>query len=575
VELGPRTREQTLSLPSERKGKFVVFRNTCDFLAVLAFCLPAGALAATPVIGSGNTAVIEPPLAHPAETPCVVTLFPSTVFGGNSVALNYAPPPACPGPWAKVIFSAQIGLDKGIQYDRTGTVFLGGVNVWFGTTSEPSPGIAPRWRVERDVTDDTAMLLGAQTGAATITNYTNSTDTSVITANAQLLFYPATAKDPVPTVPDMVIGLNPSGSTVALGNSAAQLSLPLNLPKNVAAARLDLFTQSQSNDEFWYTCVPDSLTSALESCGGGAFREGEVAVDGMPAGVAPVYPWIYTGGIDPFLWAPMPGVQTLDFKPFPVVLTPFAGLLSNGAAHTVSVSVFGADSYFSVAGNLYVYLDHGSATVTGGLLQDTLVATPKPVTTTSTGASGSNTRTAVKISNARDFTISGYAVTSAGRVTTTVHETSRFSNDQVFLLGNTLYNQQIKQDTETLLDIKQVVGAASSETVTQYSYPLTVSYVDVVAASGANRVTTGIGQTYHTNSIVYANGLPTGDYDFVNAITPVDTLLISAAGALTGNKNQSSTEVYTTQGTGVGCYSHTFAAAANVLTADTTTTTCK
>ncbi len=549
--------------------------NLRHILTATALSLPAGAWAAMPVIGSGNTAVIEPPLTHPAETPCVVTLFANTVGGGNSVAFNYAPPPACPGPWAKVIFSAKIGLDKGIQYDRTGTVFLGGVNLWFGTTAEPTPSIAPHWQFERDVTDDTAILLSPQTGSVSIVNYTNSTDTSVITANAQLLFYPATAKDPVPAVPDMVIGLNPSGGTVALGDTAAQLSLPLNLPRNVAAARLDLFTQSQSNDEFWYTCVPNSLSSALDDCGGGAFREGEISIDGKPAGVAPVYPWIYTGGIDPYLWSPMPGVQTLDFKPFPVVLTPFAGVLSDGAAHTLAVSVYGADSYFSVAGNLYVYLDHGSTSVTGGLLSDTLAEAPTPVTTTASGTSGANARTAIKTSSARDFTISGYAETSAGRVVTTVHETTQFTNDQVFLLGNTLYNQQIKQDTETLVDVKQAVGKTSSETVTQYSYPLTVSYVDVVAASGANRVTTGIDQVYQANSTVYADGLPTGEYAFVNAITPTDTLLISAAGALTGNRNQSSTEVYTTQGTGLGCYARTLTAAANVLTGDSTTTRCK
>ena len=541
----------------------------------MAVGLPAGAWAATPVIGSGNTAVIEPALAHPAETPCVVTLFANAVFGGNSINFDYAPPPACPGPWAKVIFSAKIGLNKGIQYDRTGTVFIGGVNIWFGTTSEPTPSIAPHWQVEKDLTDDTALLLGAQTGSVLIANYTNSADTSVITANAQLLFYPATATSPVPTVPDIVMGLNPAGGTVGLSDSAAQLSLPLNLPTNVASARLDLYDQSQQGDEFWYTCVPDSLSGALDSCGGGAFREGEVAIDGKPAGVAPVYPWIYTGGLDPYLWAPMPGVQTLDFKPFPVVLTPFAGLLSDGAAHTLSVSVFGANNYFSVAGNLYVYLDHGASVVTGALLQDTLHATPNPATTVRNGTSGANARTVIDTSSARDFTISGYAVTSAGKVTTTVHETTQFTNDQVFLLSDSLYNQQIKQDTETVLDVKEKTGTTTHETVTQYSYPLTVSYVDIVKANGNNVVTTGIDQADHTNSVVYANGLAVGQYDFVNAITPVDTLVLTPSYNIIKNENQSSSEVYSTQGTGLGCYSRTLTAVANLLTGDTTSTSCK
>ena len=115
----------------------------------------------------------------------------------------------------------------------------------------------------------------------------------------------------------------------------------------IEAAYLDVYSQGQSSDEFWYTCVPTGVASILESCTGTAFRETEVAIDGQLAGVAPVFPWIFTGGIDPFLWFPIPGVQTLNFTPYRVNLTPFAGLLSDGKQHTVSVGVTNADSYFS------------------------------------------------------------------------------------------------------------------------------------------------------------------------------------------------------------------------------------
>ena len=267
----------------------------------------------------------------------------------------------------------------------------------------------------------------------------------------------------------------------------------------------------------------------------------------------------------------MPGVQTLDFKPFPVELTPFAGLLSDGAAHTLSVSVFGANSYFSVAGNLFVYLDHGATTVTGALLRDTLKATPKVTTPSKIGS----TTSTVNTSSSRDFTISGYVDTSAGRVTTTVHETTQFYNDQTFKITDSLYNQQIKQDTETLVDIKKVTGKTSSEIVTQYSYPLTLSYVDTVVANGNNHITTGVNQGIHTNSIVYANGLPVGEYDLANAIAPVDTLILTPSYNIISNKNQSSAESYATQGTGLGCYSRVLTAVANVLTADTVSTSCK
>ena len=41
--------------------------------------------------------------------------------------------------------------------------------------------------------------------------------------------------------------------------------------------------------------------------------------------MAPVYPWIYTGGHGPYLWEPITGIETLNFKPYRVDLTPFAG----------------------------------------------------------------------------------------------------------------------------------------------------------------------------------------------------------------------------------------------------------
>ena len=124
-----------------------------------------------------------------------------------------------------------------------------------------------------------------------------------------------------------------------------QLASTLQLPTNVERAYLDVITQSQIGDEFWHTRVPNDVTAELQSCGSTAFREGEVSIDGQPAGVAPVYPWIYTGGVDPLFWEPIPGVQTLNFVPYRVDLTPFAGVLSNGQAHTVALNVFNANNY--------------------------------------------------------------------------------------------------------------------------------------------------------------------------------------------------------------------------------------
>src|SRR5207248_6643691 len=109
-----------------------------------------------------------------------------------------------------------------------------------------------------------------------------------------------------PVTADVVLPLSsgPDGGTVGLNTTASQLSETFSLPLNIERAELDVFAQSQANDEFWYTCVPNDVAGELQSCGGTAFREAEVSIGGEPAGVAPVYPWIYTGGIDPLLWRP-------------------------------------------------------------------------------------------------------------------------------------------------------------------------------------------------------------------------------------------------------------------------------
>ena len=135
----------------------------------------------------------------------------------------------------------------------------------------------------------------------------------------------------------------PTGGTVTLNSGTDQLTGTFSLPANVERAYLDVFAQSQSNDEFWYTCAPNDVAGELEDCGNTGFREGEVSIDGKPAGIAPVYPWIYTGGIDPYLWRPVPDIQTLNFAPYRVDLTPFASTLSDGNQHTVAISVYNAD----------------------------------------------------------------------------------------------------------------------------------------------------------------------------------------------------------------------------------------
>ena len=360
-----------------------IARNILQVLLFAAVLVPFASASGPYVIGSANTVSADPNVTRPSTTPCVVQLFTGAQFTDFNVEnFTYTPPSACPGPWAKVVLESDINLNAGIQYDRTANYWLGPVNIYFGTTAEPSPSEGPSWHIENDLTDYSSIFYTTQSGQADIGNTLCCGLTSTIFASASLEFYPVAEGQSAPVSANVVLPLSagPSGGTVALDSTTSTLSGTFTMPTNVQTAYLDVYAQSQSSDEFWYTCVPNDVATELESCPNTAFRETEITIDGQPAGVAPVFPWIFTGGIDPFLWFPIPGVQTLNFTPYRVNLTPFAGLLSNGQPHTVSLSVYNADNYFSATASLLLYEDSGSTQTSGAITQNTLTG-PSPVVT--------------------------------------------------------------------------------------------------------------------------------------------------------------------------------------------------
>ena len=521
-------------------------------------------------IGSENTATADPLVPRPPTTPCIVQLFSDAQFTDFNVEnFNFAPPAACPGPWAKVVLESDINLNAGIQYDRTANYWLGPVNIYFGTTSEPSPSEGPSWHIESDLTDYSSIFYTAQTGQADIGNTLCCGLTSTIFASAALEFYPVPQGQTAPVSADQVLALSagPSGGTVALDSGTSTLAGTFSFPLNVQSAYLDVYAQGQSTDEFWYTCVPNDVSTELESCTNTGFRETEITIDGQPAGVAPVFPWIFTGGIDPFLWFPIPGVQTLNFTPYRVNLTPFAGLLSNGQQHTVSLSVYNADNYFSATASLLLYLDSGSAQVTGAVTNNTLTA-PNPVVTENLNVQPTFIQGTVVVSSNRSYAISGYANTSKGKISTTVAQTAKFSNNQYFDITGTKYVQNIAQTTN--LTSSTTVSQSGSPNVVShqtYNFPLVVNITELTLADGDIAQTTKAKQTYQLTTSTSQAGVTTYSSSLVNTGQHADTLLFDSSFNFLGNTDQSSSQDYTSSdSTGAG-YTCDIAAAANRLTA--------
>ncbi len=513
-------------------------------LLTLAFSARAQVVIApsSPKVGSANPVSAEPTVPRPSTKPCVVKLFTNQEFADYSAkTFSYAPPDECPGPWAKVVFTADFTVTAGVQYDRTASLYLGHANIFYGTTAEPGTTLSPSWHVERDLTDLSALLASPQSGEADIYNIVNSTYTGIIYANAELEFYLQSAKFPAPVTPDVIVPLpDAAGGAVALNNTASKLAQTVTLPTNVERAYLDVIAQSQSNDEFWYTCVPNDVTGPLESCGGTGFRETEISIDGRAAGVAPVYPWIYTGGIDPFLWTPITGVQTLNFKPYRVDLTPFASFFSDGSPHTVALSVFNADSYFLVTANLLIYTDHGKDVVTGRVLSDNLPGAPVPTVTEKLNldASGNGTAT-VSVGSRRKFTISGYVNTSHGKVTTTVTQDINFLNDQKFTLSATTYVQDITQSTT--VDSLTTTKTSDGTRLTQghISYPFSMKIDVAVNPDGSESQTTTSNQEDIAESSVF-DGRKTLFGFSDETVQSTDALNFDSSGNFTGNSGAKS-----------------------------------
>ena len=518
-----------------------------------------------PAIGTRTVADAELLVKRPRTTPCTVSLFSNQEFAGfTPVALSYAPPRGCPGPWAKVVLQADYQVTAGRQFDRTAVIDIGGVNVYFGTTMEPGSATARAWHVERDVTDDAALLESAQTGEAILGNVVDTTYTGRIFGTASLVFYPPDRDDPPAMTPQTVVALAPS--LTALSPTNPTLAKTLTLPRNVERLALDVIAQSQASDEFWYTCVPDADASVLQSCGGGAFREVEVAIDGTPAGVAPIFPWIYTGGIDPSLWTPVPGVQTLNFTPSRIDLTPFAGQLDDGRPHTVSVQVFGAQDNFSVTAALLAWRDTGAAVLGGAITQNTLAAPTVKVDDHGLVIDGSNAQGRVKVASRRDYRIAGTLYTSHGPVTTIVDQQMTFANTQDFVITDSIYRQKIDQRTDVHTSVTTFDEHGASLRTTQSSYPLAVDFVQTLAGNDVVLDTT-ISQR---RKVATRHDLPHGESLTTSSdeiVTPhVTTTYDQTSGAAT-TTNSTSRQHVRVEDSRLGCYDRTIVVTSNAVSA--------
>ena len=522
-----------------------------------------------PVVGSPNTVTANAPVPRPTTQPCTVTLFQNFDFADfNPKPFNFTPPAGCPGPWAAVVFEADWSVDPGVQYDRTANIWIGGTNIFFGTTAEPSGTFTRTWHTESNLTEMSPLFTVAQQGQVTLGNLVNNQYTSHYHGSAYLQFYPLAQGQNPPATASLVLPLSagPTGGTVTLNTPSDQLAATFTLPLNVERAYLDVFAQGQQGDEFWWTCAPNDVAGEVENCGNSAFREAEVSIDGTAAGVAPIYPWIFTGGIDPFLWRPIPGVHTLNFEPYRVDLTPFAGVLSNGQPHTVALYVYNANVYFEATANLLVYQDAGSHQVTGSVTTNT-IGQPDPSITENINSIPAIVWGTLSLQSNRGFTVEGTANTSHGLVDTKVVQSIDFGNAQKYYVrtDGSIYDQYVGQTT-TISSATTTTNAGNTTVAsTQFSWPVSLSYDFKANADGSFSQYSQIHQGFTQNVLVKLNGTATYSSLLSDSVAPSDTLLVDPSGHGTSS-GQASSETYQYSDSTGACWNETIRDAAGVLT---------
>ncbi|WP_396614758.1 peptide-N4-asparagine amidase [Lysobacter soli] len=481
-----------------------------------------------PSVGMRDTVLAGPAIPRPAGTPCVVELFRDVMLHDPGQGLPgegffpYAPPAGCPGPWSKVILQASFYNENPDTY-LDGVMFtsisLDGVPLYMGGAQDND--VPTHWSVERDVTDYSAVLRAPRSGTLDIEGEPRFGPpfSSPYYASATLLFYPVTPAHGAQRVPDEVHALTDIGwqrvraPTDLVGRT-------LSLPRNVERAYVDVLAHPRYNyDLVWFTCMPDAdmaafpeLASPLaigaariglegdpppQGCSGGSFREVQVSIDGQPAGVAPVYPRVHpllNGWWNPSrMFQPSPTPQALNFMPYRVDLTPFAGQLSDGAPHTVALNLASSRIAldFAVSGTLLVYRDATSAQVTGQVTRNTLAGqppAPQVASTLSRDAAGVVSGE-VRTSSVRRYAIEGYIDTSRGRIRSTVERDVKFHNVLAPRAydppGADLGTYELALDMTSSVDgtsRRYLDGAliAEDREVTRYPLDLTYRYLSVV-----------------------------------------------------------------------------------------------
>lgn len=314
-------------------------------------------------------------------------------------------------------------VSAGRQFDRLGIVYLGDVEVFRTSTAEPTAnGI--KWTFLKDMTAYLSLFEKKQKIIFDLGNLINDIYTAPFNVTITASYF--TANDSI--VPADVIF--PVSAHKGAQNKPSVFTVPpetassvLTLPQNVKKAVFTIAATGQSEEEFWWSNTLQSDTRTypdFELYGYSPFREVQLHIDGLLAGVVWPFPIIFTGGVVPGLWRPVVGIDTFDLKEDEIDITPFLPLLCDGKAHNFTIRVSGLDDdghggaslsettggYWLVSGKVFIWLDDEGHITTGyGPSRHTPAPMFDIASSVSQGANGTNSTLIYSVTAHRSLSV--------------------------------------------------------------------------------------------------------------------------------------------------------------------------
>ncbi|KKY34294.1 putative asparagine amidase a [Diaporthe ampelina] len=438
-------------------------------------------------------------------------------------------PPDCE--FNRVVINFTV-VSEGRQYDRLALMYLNDTEVWRTSTAEPTahPGI--RWTYLKDMTEYLSLWNSPEKIIFDLGNLITDVYTGSFNTTLTATFFNDEVDVATAAPADLIIPISARKSS---SDGVSQFTLPadnatntVTFPQNVNRAVFSVSANGQSSEEFWWSNVLQSDTSAFSDTAGdftgySPWREVQVLIDGQLAGVQWPFPVVFTGGVVPSLHRPVVGPDAFDLKEHEIDITPWLPVLCDGNSHTFTIYVAGlvndsgseasitqtvAASWY-VTGKVFVWLDDDGSVTTGSA---PVVQASQPSISVSSvltqNATGANETLTYDTTVSRAFKVTSTVVSRNASGTVSWTQDLSYSNKgYVSAYGFAQVNDFLISGTDQMSSSDVAVGA---DYKTEYKYPLwcnsTYGYSPEGNLTLYGRLIQGV-QVYVEGAAVFPDGL--------------------------------------------------------------------